>query len=69
MTRKRQPNYIYELARTLHAEGKSLIVISLMTGLGEEQIKRATDPEHAAAQQRKYARRTVLRKRGVKNPR
>lgn len=66
---KRQPKHVYDLARTLHAEGKSIIAIAFLTGLNEDQIRRAVDPEYAKAQQQKYARRNVLRSRGVSNPR
>ena len=65
---KRQPKAVYEKARALHAEGKSIIAISFLVDLSEEQIRRAVDPDYAQAQSKKYARRNVLRRRGVSNP-
>ena len=69
MTRKRQPQHVYDTCRRLHAEGQSWVSIAFATGLDEEQIKRATDPDYAKKQSQMFARRNVLRKRGVTNPR
>tara|TARA_B100000674_G_scaffold311294_1_gene258679 strand:+ start:924 stop:1130 length:207 start_codon:yes stop_codon:yes gene_type:complete len=66
---KRQPRAVYDKARQLHSEGKSIIAISFLVDLDEEQIRRAVDPEYAKKQSQKFARRTVLRRRGVTNPR
>ena len=66
---KRQPKATYDKARALYAEGKSVIAISFLVDLDEEQIRRAVDPAYAKAQSQKFARRTVLRRRGVTNPR
>ena len=65
---RRQPKATYDKARQLYAEGKDIIAISFLVDLDEEQIRRAVDPAYAAAQQKKFARRTVLRRRGVATP-
>tara|TARA_B100000674_G_C37552425_1_gene783465 strand:+ start:82 stop:288 length:207 start_codon:yes stop_codon:yes gene_type:complete len=64
----RKPKAVYERARQLYAEGKDIIGICFLTDLTEEQVRRAVDPAYAAAQKKKFARRTVLRRRGVTNP-
>lgn len=65
---KRQPKAVYDKARELHAQGQGWVSIAFATGLDEEQIKRATDPDYAKKQSQMFARRNVLRKRGVTNP-
>ena len=66
---KRQPKAVYDRARELHAQGRDVVAIYFLTDLNEDQVRRATDPHYAKAQQQKFARRTVLRRRGVANPR
>ena len=68
MTRKRQPKAVYDKARALHSEGRSITAISFLVDLDEEQIRRAVDPTYAKAQRQKFARRNVLRSRGVTKP-
>ena len=63
---KRQPKAVYELARALWKEGKSVVEIMFQVPLDETQIRRACDPAFAEEQSNQFAKRTVLRKRGVR---
>ena len=65
----RQPKADYDQARALYAEGKSIIAISFLVDLDEEQIRRAVDPAYEKEQSNKFARRRVLCSRGVAKPR
>ena len=63
---KRQPKAVYDRARQLWKEGKTVLQIQFEVPLDETQIRRCCDPDFAKQQSRAYAKKTVLRRRGVR---
>ena len=62
----RQPKAVYDRARQLWKEGKTVIQIQFELPLDEIQIRRCCDPDFAKEQSKAWAKKTVLRRRGVR---